>query len=70
MQLVDAVHGIEWRGVEDPAQRGWRAQWRPLRAMKAFPGFSFMSLSKVFPSERDAVDYIRENVESILAGGD
>ena len=69
MRLVDAVHGIEWRSVEDPARRGWRAQWRPLRAMKAFPGFSFMSLPNVFSTERDALEYVRENLESILAAG-
>lgn len=69
MPIVDAVHGIEWRGVQDPARQGWRAQWRPLRALKAFPAFSYMSLPKVFSSERDAVEYVRENVESILSGG-
>ena len=40
-----------------------------LRALKAFPGFAYMSLPQVFPSEQDAVDYVKRNVESILAGG-
>ena len=66
MQVVDAFHGIEWRGVKDSA--GWKAQWRPLRALKAFPGFSFISLPQVFSSEQDAVAWVRDHVESILAG--
>ncbi len=68
MPIIDAVHGIEWRGVRDADRRGWRAQWHPTRALKAFPAFSFMSLPELFPTEQDALQFVKENVEAILSG--
>jgi hypothetical protein len=67
MQIIDAVHGIEWRAVRSADHRGWKAQWRPLRAMSSFPGFSFISRSELFPSEGEALAFMKENAESIVA---
>ena len=67
MQFIDAVHGIECRAVQSMDHRGWQAQWRPLRALASFPGFSFISRAELFPSEAEALAFIKENAESILA---
>ena len=67
MQIIDSVHLIEWRAVQSADHRGWRAQWRPLRALSSFPYFSYISRAELFPSEKEALAFMRENAESILA---
>lgn len=67
MQFIDAVHGIEWRAVQSADRRGWKAQWRPLRALSGFPGFSYISRTELFPSEAEALAFMKENAGSILA---
>ncbi len=68
MGLVDPIHGIEARAVRGTDSRRWNAQWRPLRALKEFPRFSFIHRTELFSSETEALEFIRNNVQSILAG--
>jgi hypothetical protein len=68
MHLVDPIHGIEARAVPSEDHAGWKAQWRPLRALRDFPRFSFIHRGEVFSSEKEALAFIRLNVESILSG--
>ena len=66
--LVDAGYGIEYRAVENANRHGWIAQWRPLRALKKFMTFSFITRSEVFASPDEAIDFVRRNVAEIVAG--
>ena len=66
--LVDARYGIEYRAVEGKDRPGWRAQWRPLRALKRFMTFSYITRSEHFPSRDEALDFIRRNAAAIVTG--
>jgi hypothetical protein len=68
MVFVDPVHGIEARAVMGAGPAHWTAQWRPLRALKQFPRFSFIHRTEVFCSESEALAFILRNVNSILSG--
>ena len=65
--LIDAHHGIEYRAVRADGTQ-WTAQWRPIRALKRFMTFSYISRSERFPTEGDALEFIRRNAAAIVAG--
>jgi hypothetical protein len=63
---VDAVHGIQYRAVPRRDPEGWGVQWRPLRAIRTFPTFSYISRAESFPTEHDAMEFIRRNAGAIV----
>jgi len=65
--LIDAQHGIEYRAVPAGGAQ-WTAQWRPIRALKRFMTFSYISRSERFPTADDALEFIRKNVAAIVGG--
>ena len=65
--MVDPVHGIEFRAQPRQDQRGWRAQWRPARALRDFPAFTYISRGEVFESEEEAIEFVRLNAEWIVS---
>ena len=64
--MVDPVHGIEFRAQPRQEGRGWRAQWRPARALRDFPTFTYISRDELFGSEEEAIDFVRLNAASIV----
>jgi hypothetical protein len=61
---IDATHGIEYRAL---ARRNrWVAQWRPARALEAFPAFSYVTRNEHFDTEGEAMDFIRRNAAQIV----
>jgi hypothetical protein len=64
---VDAAAGIQFRAVPRIGAPGWEAQWRPIRAITAFPTFSYMSRSESFATEGDALEFVRRNAAAIVA---
>ena len=65
--MIDRVHGIEWRAVERGDRLGWAAQWRPVRALKAFQRFSFITRGERFGSEQEALEFIGTNAAAIVS---
>jgi hypothetical protein len=65
--MIDRVHGIEYRAVPHRDRKGWFAQWRPARALEAFPAFSYVSRNEHFETESEAVEFIRRNAADIVA---
>jgi hypothetical protein len=68
MQYLDAERGVECRAVPRSDGRGWQAEWRPSRAIRAFPRFSFMARAERFPTAQDAITFVQRNIDSILSG--
>ncbi len=66
--LIDAYHGIEYRAVPAEKGAGWTAQWRPLRALKRFMTFSYITRAERFPSRNEALEFIRRNAGAIVGG--
>ena len=66
--LIDAHHGIEYRAVPSGAGSGWILQWRPIRALKRFMTFSYMTRQERFSSADEALDFIRRNAGAITSG--
>jgi|WetSurMetagenome_2_1015567.scaffolds.fasta_scaffold419754_2 hypothetical protein len=64
---VDPVFGIQYRAVRRIGGPGWEAQWRPLRAIRTFPTFSYIPRAERFPSEEDALEFVRRNVGAIVS---
>ncbi len=64
---VDRLHGIEYRAFTHGDRRGWYAQWRPARALEAFPAFSYVTRSEHFGSEGEAIEFIRRNASDIVS---
>jgi hypothetical protein len=64
--MVDPEHGIEYRALPRPGRRGWTAQWRPSRALEAFPAFSYLSRIEHFDTEEEAMDFIRRHASEIV----
>jgi hypothetical protein len=64
--MVDAVHGIQYRAVQIQGASGWGVQWRPMRAIRSFPTFSYISRGESFPTEQEALEFIRRNVRAIV----
>jgi hypothetical protein len=64
---IDAVHGIEYRTLPHRVRTGWLAQWRPCRAIRAFPSFAFMTRSERFATAEDALAFVRENAGHLVA---
>jgi hypothetical protein len=65
--LIDANHGIEYRAI--PAgDAQWTAQWRPIRALKRFMTFSYISRRERFPTEQEALEFVRKNAGAITTG--
>jgi hypothetical protein len=64
--VVDAVHGIQFRAVPRQGSPGWAVQWRPIRAIRSFPTFSYISRGESFPSEEAALDFMRQNAGAIV----
>ena len=63
----DRVNGIEYRAVPHHSRRGWYAQWRPARALEAFPAFSYVTRTEHFDTEGEAMEFIREHAADIVA---
>ena len=66
--LVDANHGIEYRAVPAVSGTAWTAQWRPIRALKRFMTFSYITRRESFPTKDEALEFIRRNAGAIVAG--
>jgi hypothetical protein len=64
---VDPVFGIQYRAVHRIGAPGWEAQWRPLRAIRTFPTFSYITRTESFPTEEDALDFVRKNAAAIVS---
>lgn len=64
--LIDANHGIEYRAVA--ASDGWTAQWRPVRALKRFMTFSYISRREHFHTQDEALEFVRRNAGAIVDG--
>jgi hypothetical protein len=62
----DAVHGIEYRVLPAAGRAGWVAQWRPSRALRAFPSFSYRTRSERFGSAEAALAFMRKNAGMIV----
>jgi hypothetical protein len=65
--VVDPVHGIEFRAQPRRDRRGWSALWRPSRALKDFPSFTYISREELFTTEEEAIDFMRVNAQSIVS---
>jgi hypothetical protein len=65
--LIDANYGIEYRAIPTGGAQ-WTAQWRPVRALKRFMTFSYISRSERFPTEQEALEFVRKNAGSIVTG--
>jgi hypothetical protein len=63
---IDPATGIEYRALPRGDRRGWTAQWRPARALEAFPGFSYRSRFECFQTAAEAVRFIREHAAQIV----
>jgi len=66
--LIDAVHGIEYRALPADQSEGWTAQWRPVRALKKFMTFSYISRRERFGTRAEALDFVRKNARAISEG--
>jgi hypothetical protein len=66
--LIDACHGIEYRAVPSDRGAGWTAQWRPVRALKRFMTFSYITREERFPTRDEALEFIRRNAGAIVVG--
>ena len=66
--LIDAGHGIEYRAVPTPGGTSWSAQWKPIRALKRFMTFSYITRRETFDSRDEAIDFMRKNAGAIVAG--
>jgi hypothetical protein len=66
--MVDPVWGIEARAIETPDGLGWKAQWRPSRAIKNFPSFSYRERQERFATAGEALDFITVHAQRIAAG--
>ena len=64
---VDPVHGIEYRAQARRDCKGWIAEWRPVRALREFQAFTYISRDELFGSEKEAIDFIRLNAASIVS---
>ncbi len=62
----DRATGIEYRALPR-GRRSWYAQWRPSRALEAFPAFSYVTRSEHFDTEGEAMEFIRQNAADIVA---
>ncbi len=65
--VVDAVHGVQYRALQNQGAAGWGVQWRPIRALRSFPTFSFISRRETFRTEREALDFMRRNIDAIVS---
>jgi hypothetical protein len=63
----DAVHGIEYRVLPSVGRTGWMAQWRPSRALRAFPSFTYRTRSERFDSAEAARAFMRRNAGMIVS---
>ncbi len=66
--LIDANHGIEYRAVPAISGTAWMAQWRPVRALKRFMTFSYITRGELFPTKDEALEFVRRNAGAIAAG--
>ena len=66
--LIDAVHGIEYRALPTPESAGWTAQWRPMRALRKFMTFSYISRGERFGTRAEALDFVRKNARALTEG--
>jgi len=66
--LIDAHHGIEYRAVPESGGSGWILQWRPIRALKRFMTFSYITRREQFASAEQALEFIRRNAGAIVSG--
>lgn len=64
---VDPVAGIQYRAVPCIGAPGWQAQWRPLRAIRTFPTFSYIPRAERFDSPQDALDFVRRHAGAIVS---
>jgi hypothetical protein len=62
----DRSTGIEYRAVRR-SRRSWYAQWRPARALEAFPAFSYVTRTEHFETEGEAMEFIREHAADIVS---
>jgi len=67
---IDTGSGIEFRAVLHHARGGWTIQWRPARAIKAFPSFSYRTIERRFETEADALEFLDANTGRIVSGLD
>jgi len=63
---IDAGLGIEYRAV--PSEAGWTAQWRPVRALKRFMTFSYITRRERFSTRDEALEFLRRNAGAIVEG--
>jgi hypothetical protein len=66
--LIDANHGIEYRAVPASGGGGWTAQWRPVRALKRFMTFSYITRNERFQTQDEALDFLKRNAGAIVDG--
>jgi hypothetical protein len=65
--LVDTDHGIQYRAIPNGVASGWGVQWRPMRAIRSFPTFSYITRSERFPTEEEALEFVRRNAGAIVS---
>ncbi len=66
--LIEASYGIEYRAVPAGGRAGWTAQWRPIRALKNFMTFSYITRTEQFRTQDEALEFVRRNAGAIVAG--
>jgi hypothetical protein len=66
--LIDAECGIEYRALPTGETASWVAQWRPIRALRNFMTFSYISRKERFETRSEALEFIRKNARAIAEG--